>query len=243
MIWLSIACLSFLALLPAAFVLWRRAVARDERSAALELHEAQLAELDRDLASGMIAPAEHAVAQLEIQRRILVADRAPAEMADRSARNRVIIALVLLPIVATGLYLAGGGHPRFPAQPLEPRLKEVQARDARAAKAIAQLREALATIPPGDPSLRQGYLLLGQAEASRGHDADAAAAWRKALDLGFDPELALQVAEEQVRSEKHISADSLSLYRRALDAAPKDAPWKQAVQQRIAQGEHDQEQP
>ncbi|NHO32672.1 c-type cytochrome biogenesis protein CcmI [Acetobacter fallax] len=243
MIWLSIACLSVFALLPAAFALWRRAVARDERSAALELHEAQLVELDRDLSSGMIALSEHSVAQLEIQRRILVADRAPAEMADRAARNRVFIALALVPLVAVGLYLTGGGHPGFPAQPLAPRLEAVHAHDEKAGKAIDQLKQTLSVLPPGDPSIRQGYLLLGQAEASRGHDADAAVAWRKALDLEFAPELALQVAEEQVRSQGRISADSLALYRRALDAAPKDAPWRQAVQQRIAQGEHDQEQP
>ncbi|GBR05584.1 c-type cytochrome biogenesis protein CcmI [Acetobacter oeni] len=243
MIWLSIACLSVFALLPSAFALWRRAVARDERSAALELHDAQLIELDRDLSSGMIAPAEHGVAQLEIQRRILIADHAPAEMADRAARNRIFIALALVPAVAVGLYLSGGGHPGFPAQPLAPRLKDVQAHDERTAKAVAQLKQTLDVLPAGDPSLRQGYLLLGQAEASRGHDADAAVAWRKALDLGFAPDLALQVAEEQVRSEQHISADSLELYRRALEAAPKNAPWRQAVEQRIAQGEHEQEQP
>ena len=116
-------------------------------------------------------------------------------------------------------------------------------RDQKTEKVISQLKMTLVTMPPNDPSLRQGYLLLGQAEASLGHDADAAAAWRKALDIEFAPDLAAQVAEEQVRAEGHISADSLDLYRRALDAAPQDAPWPQALQQRIAQGEHDQEQP
>lgn len=242
MIWLSIAFLSLLTLLPAAFALWRRSGVRDERSAALELHEAQLVELDRDLASGMIAPAEHSVAQLEIQRRILVADRAPTGTTERAARARLIVTLVLIPLAAVALYLMGG-HPGLPAQPLAPRLEALQVQDQKAAKVIAQLRQALAVIPAGDPALRQGYLLLGQAEAARGHAADAAAAWKKALDMEFQPELAAQVAEEQVRAEGHISEDSLSLYRRALDAAPKDAPWREAVQQRIAQGEHDQDQP
>lgn len=242
-IWLSIICLSLVALLPAFLTVWRRTEARDERSAALALHEAQLAELERDLSVGMIAPSEHHIARLEIQRRILVADQAPAETSERAARLRIVLALVAIPLFTVGLYLASGGHPSFPAQPLAPRLKLLEARDAKTGEAITHLKQALASLPPGDPNIRQGYLLLGQAEASRGHDADAAAAWHKALDLEFAPELALQIAEEQVRAEKHISADSLSLYQRALEAAPASAPWREAVQQRIAQGEHEQEQP
>lgn len=242
MIWLSIALLSVITLLPAAFTLWRRAVGRDERSTALALHEAQVVELDRDLDIGMIAPSEHGIAQLEIQRRILVADRAPASMVDRSGRIKIILALTLIPLAAVGLYWTGG-HPGFPAQPLQPRLQVLAARDMRAGKVIDQLREALSKMSMGDPQLRQGYILLGQAEASRGHDRAAMEAWRKALDLHFEPDLAIELAEEQVRAEKHIGADSLALYRQALEAAPKDAPWRQAVEQRIAQGEHEQEQP
>ena len=242
MIWLSIALLSAITLLPAGFTLWRRAVARDERSTALALHEAQLVELDRDLDIGMIAPSEHGIAQLEIQRRILVADRAPASMVDRAGRVKIILALALIPLVAIGLYWTGG-HPGFPAQPLQPRLEALAQRDMRANKVIDQLKDALSKMSMNDPQLRQGYILLGQAEASRGHEHAAMDAWRKALELRFEPDLAIELAEEQVRAEKHISADSLALYRQALDAAPKDAPWRQAVEQRIAQGEHEQEQP
>lgn len=242
MIWTDIALLSLLALLPSAATLWRRAVIRDERSAALALHDAQLVELDRDLATGMIAPSEHGVARLEIQRRILMADRAPTSGTERAARKRLVVALALIPCAAVGLYLTGG-HPGFPAQPLQPRLEAIAARDAKAGQAIDRLRDALAKMSPTDPSLRQGYILLGQAEASRGRDRDTVAAWRKALDMEFQPDLAIELAEEQVRVDGHISADSLSLYRQALERAPKTAPWRQAVEQRIAQGEHEREQP
>lgn len=242
MIWLGIVVLSALALLPALLTLWRRNRTLDERSAALALHEAQLAELDRDLDIGMIALPEHSVARLEIQRRILAADQAPANVVDKAARARIIIALAAIPLAATGLYLTGG-HPSFPAQPLKPRLEALAAQDAKAGQMIDQLKGAIAKMSPEDPTLRQGYILLGQAEASRGHDKEAIEAWRKALDMEFQPALALELAETQVHSDGHISADSLSLYRRALDAAPKDAPWRQAVEQRIAAGVHEQEQP
>ncbi|MBO1359265.1 c-type cytochrome biogenesis protein CcmI [Acetobacter sacchari] len=242
MIWIGIGCLSLFALLPAATAFWLRGRAQDERSAALALHEAQLTELERDLSIGMIAPAEHTIAKLEIQRRILAADRARSDISEKSARARAIVALALIPFIAIGLYLTGG-HPTMPGQPLKPRLAEIKARDAKGNAAIDQLRVALTKMSPTDPTLRQGYLLLGQAEAARGRSAAAAEAWRHALDLGFAPELAAEVAEEQTMADGHISADSLALYRRALDAAPKDAPWRESIEQRIAQGEHDQEQP
>ena len=101
MIWLSIALLSLLALTPAALPLWQRArQIRDERSAALALHEAQLVEIDRDLAIGLIAPTEHDIARLEIQRRIPSADTAPTPPVDATAPGCTCSGLALLPVAA-----------------------------------------------------------------------------------------------------------------------------------------------
>ena len=73
MIWLAIALLAAIALAPLALSLRRTAAARGRQEAAIALHRAQLAELDRDLADGRIAAAEHANAVLEVQRRLLAA--------------------------------------------------------------------------------------------------------------------------------------------------------------------------
>ncbi|CEF39712.1 MULTISPECIES: c-type cytochrome biogenesis protein CcmI [Acetobacter] len=243
MIWLSIALLSLLALAPAAIPLWRRTrQVRDERSAALALHEAQLSEIDRDLAIGLIAPAEHDIARLEIQRRILVADTAPAEAADAISPTLVWVALGLIPLVAVGLYLTNG-VPSLPAQPLGPRLVAQHEQNTKNDTILNKLKQTLAQLPADDPNLRQGYLLLGQAEASREHYAEAAAAWQHALDLSFDPEIAARTGEALTRANGHVTPEALALFRKALDAAPKDAPWRGAAQARIAQGEHDQDNP
>ncbi|MBO1323855.1 c-type cytochrome biogenesis protein CcmI [Acetobacter sp. TBRC 12305] len=239
MIWLSIALLSLIALAPAAWGLWRRdREIRDERSAALVLHGAQLAEVDRDLAIGLIAPEEHGVAKLEIQRRILAADiPAPGGPAVTTARWGWVM-LVLAPFLAVALYLTNG-MPFLPAQPLGPRLVARHMQDQKDDAVVAQLRQALATLPETDPNLRQGYLLLGQAEAGREHYAAAADAWGHALALGFEPELAARTAEALTRVDQHVTPQALDLFRKALDAAPKDAPWRDAAQARIAQGEHE----
>jgi cytochrome c-type biogenesis protein CcmH len=243
MIWLSIALLSLIALAPAAATLWRRTRSiRDERSTALALHDAQLAELDRDLTVGLIASGEHAVAVLEIQRRILVADMAPSSARERSATWPGWLALGLAPVVAVALYLTNGA-PMLPAQPLAPRLAAQHERDVRDDAVIAQLRAAIAALPSTDPNRRQGYLLLGQAEAGRDHYKEAAQAWSEALAIGFDAELAARTGEALTRAHHQVTPEALALFRKALDAAPHDAPWREAAQARVAQGEHDQENP
>ena len=54
----------------------------------MALHRAQLAELDRDLAEGRIAAAEHANAVLEVQRRLLTAARRAPKRGRASALGR-----------------------------------------------------------------------------------------------------------------------------------------------------------
>ncbi|MBS0988633.1 c-type cytochrome biogenesis protein CcmI, partial [Acetobacter okinawensis] len=135
------------------------------------------------------------------------------------------------------------GAPYLPAQPLGPRLVAQHMQNRKTDALIAQLQQAVGALPADDPNRRQGYLLLGQLQASGDHYAQAAEAWGRALALGFDPELAARTAEAMTRAEHHVSAQALDLFRKALDAAPKDAGWRSAVQGRIAQGEHEQENP
>jgi cytochrome c-type biogenesis protein CcmH len=72
----------------------------------------QLAEVDRDLAGGLIGAAEAEAARVEIGRRLLAAtdpERAPAARPGNSLRRAVaVIALVGLPAAALALYLPLG---------------------------------------------------------------------------------------------------------------------------------------
>ncbi|MDG6094570.1 c-type cytochrome biogenesis protein CcmI [Acetobacter sp. AN02] len=242
MTWAGIVILSVITLLPAAVSVRGRTRQRDERETALALHRLQLAELDRDLTTGMIAPAEHGVAYLEVQRRILAADQVKTGMTDRITNLRLWLGLGAVPVMATVLYLTGG-QPSLPAQPLKARLAAQAAENSKIDDTLSRLRTALGSLPPDDPRLRQGYLLLGQAEAAAGQYAGAARDWGRALDLKFDPELAAQVAELHVRADGHVSAEAVALFRRALDGAPKDAPWRRSVEARIAEGVHEETAP
>ncbi|AQS88869.1 hypothetical protein NCH01_02860 [Neoasaia chiangmaiensis] len=207
----------------------------DERASALALYRGQLVELDRDLALGLIAPAEHATARLEVQRRLLAADRLTGTTLRSGGRGRVAAVIVVVPLLAFALYLVNG-HPSLPPQPH----RAVANNDPRMAGLLAKLQQEVSAMSPNDPGYAQGHALLGQVEETRGQNEAALHDFRLALDARFSPELALRIAELQSARDGHITADSLALYRRALDAAPPNAPWRMAVEARIAVGEHDQ---
>lgn len=137
----------------------------------------QLAELDRDLARGVIGPGEADSARLEIQRRLL----AHAESEDapiRTGRAPAFAALLALLLAggALGFYLSAG-QPGLPGLPLASRAADPEE---------AQLREALASLErrvAAEPRNGGAWLLLARTRAALGQWAQAAEAYRRAFAL------------------------------------------------------------
>jgi cytochrome c-type biogenesis protein CcmH len=234
MIWLAIALLAAIALAPLALSLRRTAVARSRREAAIALHRGQLAELDRDLADGRIAATEHASALLEVQRRLLNAAGGPEDAPRTSSPSPILIVLLLVPLGAFALYVVGG-NPNLPAAPLAERVAAAQQRAEQEAALIAQLRRRLASLDPHSEQARQGYVLLGNAEVSRGRLHAAADAWRTALATRFDATLAAETGEAISEAEGRVTDEAAGLFRRALAEAPADAPWRPMAQKRLSE--------
>jgi cytochrome c-type biogenesis protein CcmH len=227
---MTIAAIVLLALL----ALGRQGVARGRRDSALRIQRAQLAELDRDLAEGRIAPAEHATATLEVQRRLLATAESAEPEVRRGSAMPVLATLVLVPVLGVALY-AIDGHPSMPAAPLAERIRAANRDSQRAEVLIGRLRDKLAAMDQTSEVARQGYLLLGNAEDSIGHLEKAADAWHKALAIRFDPGLAALTAEAQTRLQGKVSTESVALFQRALAEAPPNAPWRQIAEQRLAE--------
>ncbi len=230
-VFLLFAGLVILALVPLLFVLWRVRTPRGRRASALVLHRAQLEELDRELDEGRIGAVEHAGAKLEVQRRLLAVGELKDETVTSASRGPLILALILVPLAAGGLYLIEG-RPDMPSG-LEARRDSTAPEAQEAERLITTLRSRLAALDPTSDVASQGYLLLGNAEASRGRLAEAAAAWRLALRAGFNPGLAAQAAEAQTQADGKVTDETKALFRRALAEAPPDAPWKALVEQRL----------
>ncbi|RUT25327.1 c-type cytochrome biogenesis protein CcmI [Asaia sp. W19] len=232
---------TLISLSPLLALFWRRGQAPlpvSARHSALTLYREQLRDLERDRAAGLIAEAERAHAELEIQRRILSADTiVERKMTTRSEKKRLFLLLLFLPAFGFALYLVNG-HPSLPPQPHQSTRPAVT---AEMQALFDKLARQVASMSPDDPDYVRQSVLLGQVDEHMDRIDEALRAYRQALAIRFIPELAVQIAELQTQRDGHISADSLALYRKALDAAPADAPWRLAVEARIATGEHDQE--
>jgi len=236
MIWIFLVLVAVVALTPFGWAVWRGGRVRGRRDAALALHQAQLVELDRDLAEGRIMVAEHAAAKLEVQRRLL----ADAELAEsetgRSGPVAIMLTAVLVPAVALALYLEDGvpNYRQAAANALTAASAEDRAQAvARDAELIEKLKVTLATMDPTAERTREGYVMLGNAELSVGDLPGAADAWRKALATKFDPQLGAETAEVITDSQGHVTPEAAALFKRALAEAPANVPWRKAAEKRV----------
>lgn len=214
MIWALAAGVALLALLPFIVTLLRPARARGRAEADRALYRAQLAELDRELEAGRLDAAAHQAAMLEVQRRILAA---PTEdvgaQSGRATPLVLVMTALLVPTVATMLYLSRG-VPDMPAAPLVERQQAAAAEE----ELLATLRARLATLDPGSEQARMGQVMLGNAERNRGQAEAAIAAWRAALAVRFDADLAGDIAELEIERGEHAAA--AAMLARALGNQP-----------------------
>ncbi|NKC32406.1 c-type cytochrome biogenesis protein CcmI [Falsiroseomonas selenitidurans] len=215
MIWLLLGGLAALALAPLAWALLRPARLRGRTEADLAIYRAQLAELDREREAGRLEAAQHEAARLEVQRRILAAPQ-DADIAGGRGTPALLAALLfLLPAAGLALYLVRG-VPDMPSAPHAERQRLAEAED----RMMETLRARVAAMDPATDLARQGLILLGNAERSRGNMAEAAAAWRRALQARFDASLAGDLAEVEIeRGETDAAA---ALIARALGSAPQE---------------------
>ncbi|NAZ36384.1 c-type cytochrome biogenesis protein CcmI [Rubellimicrobium sp. CFH 75288] len=194
-------------------ILVRERAAYEAPEAEAAIYRDQLREVERDVARGVLDPAEAERARTEIARRLLAADRARRGMAGVGFAPRPLarlaVASAALLVVGGGLGLyAALGWPALPDAPRAERLAQAEAlRAARPSQEEAE-EQALALMPPPEPGdlpqdylamveqLRQivpdrpddlqGWTLLAQHEARLGRYADAARAQERVILLKGD---------------------------------------------------------
>lgn len=172
----------------------------------LQVYRDQLAEVERDLSRGTIAPEEAARLRTEISRRLLDADRQAQGTAATPARTARTAALVLtLPVLAASWLLYDRlGAPGYPDLPLSERLAmsdEMRANrppqaemEAKAPKpeaapvdpAFAKLMDELRAAMKSRPDDRQGLELLAANEARLGNLSAAREAMQRLIALKGD---------------------------------------------------------
>jgi cytochrome c-type biogenesis protein CcmH len=166
-------------------VLWplSRRGGDDAAGSDLAVYRDQLAEIERDKATGTVAPADAEAARVEVSRRLIAAAEAQggAVSPDASAqtfrrRAAAVIALVAIPIVAAGLYLRFGS-PQLPGQPLAARMTAPQ--DRSIDTLIARVEAHLAQ----NPKDGKGWEVIAPVYLRLSRIDDAVRAQRNVLEL------------------------------------------------------------
>lgn len=176
--WILAGLLSAGVVFTLAIPLLRRRSGPVEEHPDLAVYRDQLAEVEREVARGLLPAAEAASARLEIQRRLLAA----AATVETTARFRpharalgAAVLLLLLPAAAIAIYL-DLGSPALPALPFAARAPEAPL-DQQLAALVDQLKARMEANPE-DP---KGWILLGQTEGKLGRYVDSAEAYGRAI--------------------------------------------------------------
>ena len=132
------------------------------RDTSLALYRDQLEELERDQALGRISQAELVGAKLEIEHRLLAADKFSPEPKGGSAKILLILTFFLLPIGGFALYLPGATI-FLPSVPHAWLVKRQALEQQKLEKLILLLRAHLALVPPDSVNASQGEAYLAEA--------------------------------------------------------------------------------
>lgn len=184
MLWLGFAALVLATL---AFLLWpllRPGAGASRRAHEIAAYRAQLDEVDEEQARGTLNDEQATAARLEIQRRLLRADAQAEAGPSRSGpgtRLATVASLVLVPVLAGGLYLAIG---RPDAARLDDAVVRQQTEAARQQRddtnrMIEQLRARLVA----EPGRLDGWMLLGRSLLLTDRPGEAIEAFDRVIAL------------------------------------------------------------
>ncbi|MBL6934987.1 MAG: c-type cytochrome biogenesis protein CcmI [Alphaproteobacteria bacterium] len=202
----------------------------------LAVYSDQLHELEADLARGVLTEAEATPVRLEIERRVLAADReldqAPQVAAfSPGLRRRSLVALmVVIPVAALGLYLFLG-VPGLPGQPFDSRSapgQEVEAPDMSPGDIseadISAMVEGLAARLEQEPENLEGWRMLAQSYLVLERPDEAYGALRKGLEhFPNDPGLLLALARIEVFLAQEEDAETDMTLGEAVPLVPPKA--------------------
>lgn len=116
----------------------------------LQIYRDQLAEVDRDLARGLIPPDEAARLKTEVSRRLLEADRAAQAAAPAGSSGRLLLPAALIALALAAAFFAYDrlGAPGYRDLPLKLRISLSE--DLR--KSRPSQADAVAKLPPAQPA-------------------------------------------------------------------------------------------
>ena len=186
------------------------------------IYRDQLAELDRDLAAGTLAEADHAQARSELQRRLLD-DAATAETpvaAVSGARTTTWLIALSVPLLAGALYAALG----------KPAALDPVARQGTTQGEVVKMVATLAARLEAKPDDPKGWAVLGRSYRVMGRMPDAQKAFERiGPELDRDPVLLAEYADVlAANANGQLEGKPMEMVARALKLDP-DNPMALAL--------------
>jgi cytochrome c-type biogenesis protein CcmH len=221
-LWFVFALMTAAAIFAVLWPLGRQNRAQKEGSEAT-VYKDQLAEVDRDVAAGLIGTAEAEAARVEIGRRLLAAaetENKPAMQSNlRGRRAAAALALVGLPILGIGVYLPLGS-PLLPDFPLAARNHAPDAKQPLEAL-VAQVEQHLER----NPNDGRGWSVLAPVLERLGRYDDAVHAFRNSITYnGESSDRRADLGEALTASAGGVvTAEAKSEFERALALNTDDA--------------------
>lgn len=208
----------FLIIVSVALTLWPLLARKKGQSAlehAIAFYEEQKTEIERQFEAGQISEDEKLQAEAEQARHLLAINRTQKEVGSHQAggvRQKIaaIIALVLVPMLAIGIYLRTG-QPNVPDLPLASR--KIDPRTLNIEQALQKIEEHLLK-NPGDA---KGYEVVAPIYMRAGRYDDAANAFRRIIEITGEtaPRLA-DLGESLVASQNGVvNAEARKAFERA----------------------------
>lgn len=220
----AFALLTTLAVLALLWPVFRRPRATPRESFEIEVYRDQLAEIERDRERGIIGADEARAGRVEIERRLLRIAGSGTEAAAVEASGQrlpIIVAALLIPTLAAGLY-AALGSPQTPDEPLALRQdREPQpSGQPNVQEMVASLEARLAKSPDD----LDGWLMLARSRAVLGNTAGSVEAYRHALTLAADDPRAIGGLGEALTAAADgiVTPEAKSEFVRLAEVDPQD---------------------
>ncbi|MFZ3186498.1 MAG: c-type cytochrome biogenesis protein CcmI, partial [Pseudomonas sp.] len=209
--------LAALAVLLLPLLRGRKAQTEEDRTALnVALYQERLAELQAQLAAGVLSAEQLAQGQAEAARELL-ADTEGCETERRAplARWLPVAAAVMVPLLGLGLYLHWGASEQV----------ELTRQFAQAPRSVEEMTARLEQAVELQPESAEAWYFLGRTYMAQTRPQDAAKAFEKAVNLaGRQPELLGQWAQAlYFVADKKWSAQLQTLTDEALKADPQEA--------------------
>jgi len=217
--WIAAGLLTALSLAVLCWPLLRRRenTSASRRAINAAIFRDQLADLERDLASGTLSRDDYATARDELERRVLedvADDGSPAAEAPKRLPRTAISLGLSLPVAAVALYFVLGN----PAA-LDP---AAQQGNMPSQAEVEQMVSTLAARLEKNPENPQGWAMLGRSYKVMGRLEEAGKAFDKAgAFMESEPELMLEVAELSAElNQGKVEGRGAALLKKVLQTQP-----------------------